>query len=118
MIMKFTKHDAGKLKRVGSSWRKPTGKKNKTKVGKKGHKKMPSKGFMSPADARGRIAGKIPVRVFSPAELEDLDQKNIVIIGSSVGTLKRKLIYEKCKEKKITVINYAGETENTEKNRK
>ena len=70
--MKFTKHDAGKLKRVGNSWRKPTGKKNKTKVGKKGHKKMPSKGFMSPASKRGKIAGKIPVRIFNLKDVEKL----------------------------------------------
>ena len=114
--MEFTKHDAGKLKRVGSSWRKPTGKKNKTKVGKKGHKKMPSKGFMSPVSKRGKIAGKIPVRVFNTKELDKLNESNIVITGKAVGALKRKLIYEKCKEKKIMVINYAGETEDAKKN--
>ena len=114
--MEFTKHDAGKLKRVGNSWRKPTGKKNKTKVGKKGHKKMPSKGFISPASKRGRIAGKIPARVFNLMDLEKLNEENIAIIGKTVGALKRKLIYEKCKEKKIMVINYAGETEDTKKN--
>jgi large subunit ribosomal protein L32e len=114
--MEFTKHDAGKLKRVGSSWRKPTGKKNKTKVGKKGHKKMPSKGFMSPVSKRGKIAGKTPVRVFNTKDIDRLNEANIVIIGKAVGALKRKLIYEKCKEKKIMVINYAGETEDTKKN--
>lgn len=113
--MEFTKHDAKKLKRVGSSWRKPTGKKNKTKVGKKGHKKMPSKGFISPSSIRGRIAGKIPARVFSVSDVSRLTEDNIVVIGRSVGGLKRKLIYEKCKEKKIAVMNYAGKTENTEK---
>jgi ribosomal protein L32E len=101
--MEFTKHDFKKLKRVGSSWRKPTGKKNKTKVGKKGHKKMPSKGFKSNSSKRGMIAGKIPFRVLS---LSDVDK------------LKGKLIYEKCKEKKIAVINYAGKAKDTEKNSK
>ena len=113
--MEFTKHDARKLKRVGNSWRKPTGKKNKTKVGKKGHKKMPSKGFMSPVSKRGKIAGKIPVRIFNLKDVEKLNDANIAVIGSSVGAVKRKLIYEKCKEKKIMVINYAGETEDTKK---
>ncbi len=113
--MEFTKHDAGKLKRVGNSWRKPTGKKNKTKVGKKGHKKMPSKGFRTAVLERGRIAGKIPIRVFSLSDIAGLTEENIVIIGSSVGGLKRKLIYEKCKEKKIAVVNYARKTENAEK---
>ncbi|MCL4372959.1 hypothetical protein M1384_02735 [Candidatus Parvarchaeota archaeon] len=114
--MKFTKHDAGKLKRVGNSWRKPTGKKNKTKVGKKGHKKMPSKGFMSPASKRGKIAGKIPVRIFNLKDVEKLNDANIAVIGKAVGALKRKLIYEKCKEKKIMVINYARKTEDSKKN--
>ncbi len=113
--MEFKKHDAVKLKRVGNSWRKPTGKKNKTKVGKKGHRKMPSKGFRSSIKSRGKIAGKIPVRVFSLSDLEKLNENNIVIIGSSVGQLKRKLIYEKCKEKKIAVVNYAREVKNAEK---
>ncbi|MGC8533615.1 MAG: eL32 family ribosomal protein [Candidatus Parvarchaeum sp.] len=113
--MEFTKHDARKLKRVGNSWRKPTGKKNKTKVGKKGHKKMPSKGFRSPVSKRGRIAGRIPVRVFNVSDVEKLNDSNIAVIGKAVGALKRKLIYEKCKEKKIMVINYAGETENAKK---
>ncbi len=116
--MEFTKHDAKKLKRVGYAWRKPTGKKNKTKVGKKGHKKMPSKGFRSSVISRGKIAGRIPVRVFTPLDVEKLTEANIVVIGSAVGALKRKLIYDKCKEKKIMVMNYAGKAENTEKNSK
>jgi large subunit ribosomal protein L32e len=114
--MEFIKHDAGKLKRVGNSWRKPTGKKNKTKVGKKGHKKMPSKGFRSPSSNRGKIAGKVPVRIFNLKDIERLNDTNIAVIGKTVGALKRKLIYEKCKEKKIMVINYAGETEDAKKN--
>jgi ribosomal protein L32E len=116
--MEFTKHDFKTLKRVGSSWRKPTGKKNKTKVGKKGHKKMPSKGFKSNSSKRGMIAGKIPFRVLSLSDVDKLKEDNIVIIGSSVGGLKRKLIYEKCKEKKIAVINYARKAKDTEKNSK
>lgn len=113
--MRFTKHDSGKLKRVGNSWRKPTGKKNRTRLGWRGHKPMPSEGFKRSAALRFRIAGKIPVRVFAPKEVDALSDSNIVIIGASVGKLKRKAIADKCAAKNIKMVNYERIVENSEK---
>ncbi len=113
--MKFTKKDSSKLKKIGFSWRKPRGRKNKTKVRKKGHKPMPSKGFMSSGKERFRIAGKMPVRVHNQKELESLNDGNIVIIASAVGALKRKSILEACRAKNIRVINHERDAENAEK---
>lgn len=115
MNMEFIKRDARKLKRVGMSWRKPTGKKNKTKVGKRGHRPMPSEGFMTKRSDRYKIAGMLPVRVFSPKQVESLSQNSIVVIAASVGTLKRKLIIERCESKGIKVKNNGSRPKNTEK---
>ncbi len=104
MSKKFFKKDSVKLKRVRKSWRKPTGKKNKVKVGKKGHKPMPSKGFRTPNKYRYKIGNKMPVIVHSLNE--KLNNSNIVIIGSSVGKLKRQKIVESCNAKGIKVVNY------------
>lgn len=112
--MRFIKKDSVKLKKLGFSWRKPRGRKNKTKVGKKGHRPMPSKGFRSSLDSRYTIAGKMPVRVYTPSQIDKIDEKNIVIIASAVGSLKRAKILEACKAKNIKVVNYERNAENTE----
>jgi large subunit ribosomal protein L32e len=112
--MEFIKRDARKLKRIGMSWRKPRGHKNKTKVGKRGHRKVPSEGFRSPVEKRYRIAGKIPVRVHTVSDLDKLTQDNNVIIAGSVGALKRAKIIETCKSKNIQVVNYERNAKNAE----
>ncbi len=112
--MEFTKKDSGKLVRVGMSWRKPRGRKNKTKVGKKGHKPMPSKGFMSSVKTRGKIANKIPLIVYTPSDLGKINENNIVIIASAVGSMKRAKILEECKSKNIQVVNHERNVKNTE----
>lgn len=103
------------MKRVGDSWRKPRGRKNKTKVGKKGHKKMPSKGFRSPSSTRYRIAGKIPVMIHTPSELDKVGIDNVVIIAGAVGALKRANILAACKSKNIKVVNDERNAENPAK---
>ena len=113
--MEFIKKDAKKLKRVGMSWRKQTGKKNKTKVGKKGHRPMPSEGFRGRKSQRHMIAGLMPVRVFTPSQVDGLSDKNIAIIASAVGAVKRKLIIEKCNSKGIKVKNNGSRADNAEK---
>jgi large subunit ribosomal protein L32e len=114
--MKFIKHDANKLKKIGMSWRKPRGRKNKTKVGKKGHKPLPSKGFRSRTSTRYSIAGKTPVLVYTPSQIERLNGDDvIVIIARTVGSFKRVKILEACKSKNIKVLNYERSAENAEK---
>ena len=103
--MEFIKHDAKKLKRVGLSWRKPRGRKNKTKVGKKGHKPLPSKGFKSSLRTRGMINGKVPILVHSISDLDKAGEGNIIIIGRTVGVLKRKKLLEACASKNLQVVN-------------
>lgn len=113
--MKFIKHDANKIKRVGFSWRKPRGRKNKTKVGKKGHRPMPSEGFMTNMKTRGMIAERLPVLVHNVNELEKLSDKNIIIISGSVGKRKRDAILTVCESKKLKVLNNGKRTQHTEK---
>lgn len=112
--MEFVKHDARKLKRVGTSWRLPRGKKNRDKRQHKGHRKLPQEGFMKPKDERYKIAGKVPVLVQSLNDLQQLNENNIVILSSSLSKLKKKMIFKKCEEKNIRVLNYAI-TEDAEK---
>lgn len=104
--MEFIKRDARKLKRVGTSWRRPRGHKNKTKVGKRGHRPVPSEGFRSPIKDRYRIAGKMPILVHTLSDLDMVKEENNVIIAASVGSLKRSKILETCKSKNIKVVNY------------
>jgi large subunit ribosomal protein L32e len=104
--MEFTKKDASKLKRIGTSWRRPRGRKNKTKVGKKGHRPLPSSGYKTKGSERNRISGKVPVRVYAPSQVQNLNaDNNIVIIASSVGNLKRMEIMKVCSSKNIKVFN-------------
>ncbi|MCL5009380.1 MAG: hypothetical protein M1433_00120 [Candidatus Parvarchaeota archaeon] len=113
--MEFIKRDARKLKRVGMSWRKPRGRKNKTKVGKRGHRKMPSKGFRSPISERYRIGGKLPMVIHSLSELDMVGLDNNVIIAGSVGAFKRAKILDACKSKNIKVVNGERNAENPAK---
>ena len=118
MTMEFIKHDAVRFKRVGFSWRKPRGKKNKTKAGKKGHRPMPSKGFMSDRSKRGMIAGKTPILVHNINDVHSLNDQNIVIIASAVGNRKRKEIASACDAKKLKILNYGKLVKDTEKTSK
>lgn len=113
--MKFTKKDASKLKRVGMSWRRPRGRKNKTKVGKKGHRPVPAKGFRTSLDSRYKIGGKIPVLIYNTSQLEKLNESNTVIIASAVGAKNRSKILEACRSKGLKVVNDERNVENSEK---
>ena len=104
--MEFIKHDARKLRRVGSSWRLPRGKKNRDKRQHKGHRKLPQEGFMRPKDKRYKIAGKVPILVQSINDISQLDQNNIVILSSSLSKKKKDVIFRKCQERNIRVLNY------------
>ncbi len=112
--MEFTKHDAGKLKRVGSSWRLPRGKKNRDRLQRRGHRKLPQEGFRRAREERGKINGKEVFLLHSLSEISQLNQDNIVIISSSVGKRKREALLKACTEKGIEVLNH-GVTKNTEK---
>ncbi len=117
--MRFTKRDSSKLKRLGSSWRKPRGKKNRTRLGHKGHAPIPSKGFRSSSSSRFKIDGLQPVLVRSMMDIAGIEKdKNIAIIASSVGNLKRKWILDECNKKGIRVLNYGKRIEDTEKTSK
>ncbi|MCW1293794.1 MAG: hypothetical protein OH316_02550 [Candidatus Parvarchaeota archaeon] len=114
--MEFSRRDSSKIRRIGDSWRKPTGKKNRTRLGHKGHGMVPSKGFKGSASSRFKIAGLYPVTVRSMMDLADVDsEKNIVIISGSVGSRKRKWILDECSKKGIKVLNHGERIENTEK---
>lgn len=114
--MAFSRRDSSKIKRIGSSWRKPRGKKNRTRLGHKGHSQIPSKGSESSATGRFKVAGLYPVMVKSMIDLADVDKdKNIAIISGSVGSLKRRWILDECSKKGIKVLNHGERTEDTEK---
>ncbi|MGC8516384.1 MAG: eL32 family ribosomal protein [Candidatus Acidifodinimicrobium sp.] len=114
--MEFKKRDSSKLKRLGFSWRKPRGKKNRTRLGHKGHAPIPSKGFKGNSSSRFKISGLQPVLVRSMMDIAGLDKdKNIAIIAGSIGALKRNKILDECKTKGIKVLNYGKRTEDTEK---
>lgn len=111
----FTRQNAHKQNRVGSSWRKPRGHHSNIRLNKKYAKDMPNKGYRSPEAVRGlHPSGLEDVLVHNTDDLEDLDpEEEAARIGSSVGGRKREQITERADELDITVLN-AGDSDDEE----
>ncbi|KSW12372.1 50S ribosomal protein L32 [Pyrodictium occultum] len=88
-------------------WRRPKGIDNPIRLKLKGRQPMVEIGYGSPAAVRGfHPTGLQPVRVSSPAELENLDpSRHIVYIAAGVGLRKRLEILKKAREKGFKVAN-------------
>ncbi len=106
MSKRFKRRDASKLKRLGDKWRRPKSRRNWMRLKTRGKPPVVQVGYRTPKDKRNKVNNKIPVRVFSVKDLDNLNKdKNIVIIGGSVGKKKREEIIKTCKEKGLEVYN-------------
>ncbi len=103
----FKRQEWFRYKRLGDSWRKPRGLHSKKRKGKKYRGKKVKIGFRGPTAVRGlHPSGYREVRVFNPAEMEDLDPKiEAARIGGSVGIRKRLLMEKKAKKLGVKVLN-------------
>ena len=106
MSKRFKRQESWKYKRLDDRWRKARGAKNPYTRPSAGKPAIPRDGYGSPAATRGlHPSGLREVRVFTPSELEGLDNKKIIVrIGGSVGGRKKLLIWTKAKELKLRVI--------------
>lgn len=78
---------------------------------KRGYPRVVEVGYGSPRDVKGmHPKGLFPVTVYSVKDLANIDSKTQgIVIASSVGLLKKKLIFDEAVKKKITVLNLSKE---------
>jgi large subunit ribosomal protein L32e len=104
---KFGRKDSNKKKRIESDvWRKARGCDNKQRLKRKGHKKTPRQGFRSPIQVRGLDAsGLMPFLVTNPKQVMALTNEQGIIISSSMGDRKRKIVIDEAAKKGLTILN-------------
>ena len=87
----FIRQDSHKKVRLARSWRRPKGLHSKMRLRKKGYHPVVKIGWGAPGKQKHlHPIGKLPVRVFSVADLVGLDNKlHCLVIGGSVGAKNR-----------------------------
>ncbi len=102
---KFVVKESNFSARVKTRWRFPRGKHSKVRQMHKGRPALPSPGFGSPKDKKGLINGLLPKVVSTLADLENVSEKEGVIIAGKLGLRKKVLLLKKAEEKKLQVLN-------------
>jgi len=122
----FLREDLQKRKKLSAVWKKPNGLHSKMRVGKAGHRKMPTPSFSSPVEVRGLTKhGFIPVTINYPGDLMDLNAKtHAVMLGRNVGKRSRIALIALCEKAKLKILNvnnpaeYVAEINDWMKNKK
>ena len=93
------------LTRLKPTWRRPRGKRSKTRMRKRGRGARPGVGYRSPAAVRGLSpSGRKEVLISTVNEMDKLNPATeIGVIRHSVGARKRKQLLIYAAEKKIPV---------------
>ncbi len=110
MVKKFVRRGWHRYVKIGKhnkkkqTWRKPKGRDNPVREKKKGYGPFVKDGYKSSATTRGKINGKIPVVVYTLAELHKVTAHQIAIIGK-VGKKRKMELVTMAKEKNIPVQN-------------
>src|SRR3972149_568353 len=108
--MKFLRRDTNKFSKLGrgrkkkQTWRNPTGRHNKMRNKMKGYPAVVSIGYKQNADARGKITGKTPKKVYNLNDLKTLGKNEIAVLGK-LGRKKKLEIAKKAEEMKIKIHN-------------
>jgi large subunit ribosomal protein L32e len=103
----FSAQDSHKLKRIKPRWRKPKGLQSKMRLRHGSYHSHISPGWRSPAEARGQSPqGLFPVIVHRATDIAVIDAKtHAIIVASSVSSRNKIIIYDRAKEKGITILN-------------
>ncbi|HLC58888.1 MAG TPA: 50S ribosomal protein L32e [Candidatus Nanoarchaeia archaeon] len=101
----FERQQANYKRRFEGQWRKPKGIQSKRRRAFRGHAKMPSIGYGSPAEIRGLTrTGYVPITVSNVNDLQNVKEGCAALISAVVGLKKRVTIINKAKEMKIKVL--------------
>jgi len=107
---KFLRRISNRYSRLGRKrkkkqvWRNPTGRHNKMREKRKGYPIIVSIGYRTEKDSRGKINGKMPVKIMNVRGLEKIGKNNIIIIGN-IGRKKKMEIIKIAKERNIEIAN-------------
>ncbi len=94
------------IKRLPTKWKHPRGMHSQQRKKTKGHPKGPRIGYSTPLEIRGlHPSGLMPLLVNSLGDLNDVQEKQGILLSTRVGKRKRIQILEKAKEKNLTVLN-------------
>ncbi len=104
---KFKRQEWFRQKCLGIKWRRPKGSQSKLRKGIKGRGKVPKPSYGSPKEVRGlNSLGYKEIRVFNIKDLEKINpEKEIIVIGSTVGKKKRTEIIKRADELGIKISN-------------
>ena len=103
----FIRQDTHKRRKLDLRWKKPKGLHSKMRHKFKGHRKMPSPGYKSPAKVRGlHSSGLKMISVFSIEDIVKIKKESEgAVISKTIGMRKRLGILKKAKELDSLVLN-------------
>jgi len=106
-IPKIVRQESWRYKRIGESWRKPTGVTNKMRRRQRGWPRSVSVGYKTAENLRHLHPSGVREKVVHrTADLEKVDPKNFAVrIGHTVGEKKRVAILDRARELQIRVLN-------------
>ncbi len=107
---KFLREEWFRYKRINKNWRRPDGLTSKMRINLKYRPSKVRVGFRGPKEVRGlHSSGFEEVMAYNVADLENVDpKKQVVRIGSTVGTKKRLEIAKRAEELEIRILNMRG----------
>lgn len=102
----FIRQDSNKYN-FQSGWRKPRGLHSKIRLRKKGHSKVPNRGYGSPKTTKGLDKFNLkPVLISNINEIKNINKDfNSVILSSKVGNKNKLALLEECKKLNIHILN-------------
>jgi len=103
---KFYSQEYHKKIRLGKRWRKPRGTDSKVRLKLKGHVNRVSVGYGSPRKVRGLTRdGLNQILVSSSKDMQNLSEKDGIILSSKLGLRKKLDLLKEIKSKNMIVIN-------------
>ena len=104
----YTRHKSVQRKEVPSRWRKPRGKANKLRLGRRGHSKRVQIGYCSPGAVRGlNRLGLKEIIIENIVQLDNIKKESeCIVISSRIGLKKKMEIIKKALAADIMIINW------------
>ena len=105
----FARQESWRYKRLSTSWRRPKGIDSAMRLKRHGRPKSVNVGYRSPRLVRGfHPSGFEEKLVHTLRDLENVNQKQVIRIGHTVGRVKRLKIIERARELGLHVLNKRG----------